>query len=223
MQISLAWTLAHRFLSCPLRAAALRFQPTKRPQLSSQKPKTKLPSQRPLVDSSSATSSHERTPNLEADPQRASARTTLLDWTNDAGEDDVNGFYAPEKRQRGGRKKRKKNRDETHLPRNWDDIYDPSRPNVYEEYKASDEKYLEIREWKDKLYAHRFSRRRSSDSDSDSPPRHSAFKRMRLQVSPILKRLMCNSSVRSASIARRRQIPANAAWCCRNWLQRFRR
>ena len=47
---------------------------------------------------------------------------------------------------------------------NWDDIYDPSRPNSYEEYKSSDEKTLELREWKDKLYAHRMFRRRSSDT-----------------------------------------------------------
>ncbi|MCH1927757.1 hypothetical protein L6232_23465, partial [Shewanella sp. C31] len=81
--------------------------------------------------------------------------------------DDVNGFYAGEKRQRGGRKKRKKNREAQAVPQNWDDIYDPSRPNNYEEYKHSDEKIREVREWKDRLYAHRMARRRSSDMESD--------------------------------------------------------
>ena len=78
----------------------------------------------------------------------------------------MNEFYSSEKRQRGGRKKRKKNREEHHVPQNWDDIYDPSRPNNYEDYKHSDEKIIEIREWKDKLYAHRLAKRRESESDS---------------------------------------------------------
>lgn len=54
---------------------------------------------------------------------------------------------------------------------NWDDIYDPSRPNNYEDYKHSNEKITEIREWKNKLYAHRMARRRDSDSDSSSDHR----------------------------------------------------
>ena len=79
----------------------------------------------------------------------------------------MNGFYGAEKRQRGGRKKRKKNKEETQIPQNWDDIYDPSRPNSYEEYKHSEEKISEMREWKDRLYAHRIARRRSSSTDSE--------------------------------------------------------
>lgn len=51
---------------------------------------------------------------------------------------------------------------------NWDDIYDPSRPNNYEEYKQSDEKIREVRDWKDRLYAHRMARQPSSDYDSDN-------------------------------------------------------
>lgn len=54
------------------------------------------------------------------------------------------------------------------MTQNWDDIYDPSRPNNYEDYKNSDEKLAEIREWKDRLYAHRTARRHSSESRSDS-------------------------------------------------------
>lgn len=48
----------------------------------------------------------------------------------------------------------------------WDDIYDPTRPNSYEEYKHSDEKIREVRDWKDRLYAHRMARK-SSEKDSD--------------------------------------------------------
>ena len=77
----------------------------------------------------------------------------------------MNGFYGTEKRQRGGRKRRKKTKEESHIPQNWDDIYDPSRPNNYEDYKHSDEKILELREWKDRLYAHRSAKRRESTSD----------------------------------------------------------
>lgn len=91
-------------------------------------------------------------------------KSTLADWTVD--DDDVNGFYQAEKRQRGGRKRRKKNREDYHVAQDWDDIYDPSRPNNYEEYKHSDEKIREVREWKDRLYAHRMARKNSSDLES---------------------------------------------------------
>ncbi|KAL8662487.1 MAG: hypothetical protein Q9202_004632 [Teloschistes flavicans] len=95
------------------------------------------------------------------------AKTTLSDWAAEPEEDDVNGFYANEKRQRGGRKKRKKNK-ELQIVQNWDDIYDPSRPNAYEEYQHSDEKVAEIREWKDRLYAHRTVRKGVDSSYSSS-------------------------------------------------------
>ncbi|KAJ5149462.1 hypothetical protein N7448_001040, partial [Penicillium atrosanguineum] len=40
-------------------------------------------------------------------------------------------------------------------------------PNNYEQYRHGDEKILEVREWKDRLYAHRMKRSLSRDSDSD--------------------------------------------------------
>lgn len=135
-------------------SAALRFQPTKRPQLSAQKSKSK-PTLPKAVPTATAT------PAAPAPP----VKSTLADWAAD--DDDVNGFYAGEKRQRGGRKKRKKNREAQEFVQNWDDIYDPSRPNNYEEYKHSDEQIAEVREWKDRLYAHRMARSPSRDSLSD--------------------------------------------------------
>ena len=54
------------------------------------------------------------------------------------------------------------------MVQNWDDIYDPSRPNNYEDYKNSEEKLAEIREWKDRLYAHRMARQRPAYSESES-------------------------------------------------------
>jgi splicing factor 45 len=96
----------------------------------------------------------------------------------------VNGFYAGEKRQRGGRKRRKKNKEDHIVVQDWDDIYDPSRPNSYEEYKHSDEKIREVREWKDRLYAHRDARRAISDRDSDDEddyrPQMSSKRRSRI-------------------------------------------
>ena len=94
-------------------------------------------------------------------------KTTLADWTG-GDDEDVNGFYGGEKRQRGGRKhKKKKQREEHVVVQDWDDIYDPTRPNNYEEYKNSDEKVREVREWKDRLYAHRMARKASSEKSSD--------------------------------------------------------
>lgn len=163
--------LAHGFLAPLLQTASLRFQPTKRPQLSTQKPKPKATVSR--APQPSNTTIRDLSPNEASNPTiRPSAKTTLADWTADGEDDDVNGSFRGEKRQRGGRKKRRKNKEESHVPQNWDDIYDPSRPNNYEDYKHSDEKLAEIREWKDRLYAHRMARRHSSDSDSASEARY---------------------------------------------------
>ncbi|KAI9771348.1 MAG: hypothetical protein M1840_002318 [Geoglossum simile] len=151
-----------------INAAALRFQPTKRPQISSQKPKPKPPASKPhqAVTNASSASAATSQPASVSVPARPVLTSSLADWTGN-DEDDVNGFYGTEKRQRGGRKRRKKNRRESTIPQNWDDIYDPSRPNNYEEYKNSDERIREVREWKNRLYAHRRMRSTSSGLDSD--------------------------------------------------------
>lgn len=101
-------------------------------------------------------------------------KNSIADWTASADDDDVNQFYA-EKAQRGGRRKRKKNNQQQEIVQDWDDIYDPSRPNSYEEYKNSEEKIREVREWKDKLYAHRMQRRQTSDYDSEASDRRPAM------------------------------------------------
>ncbi|EPE36829.1 RNA-binding, RBD [Glarea lozoyensis ATCC 20868] len=145
-------------------AATLRFQPTKRPQLPQKaKPKGQFPKAVPQETGSFPAS-------ISKPPQTAkpAVKSTLADWTATGDDDDVNGFYAGEKRQRGGRKRRKnKHREEHVAAQDWDDIYDPARPNSYEEYKHSDEKIREIREWKDRLYAHRMARKSESEKDSD--------------------------------------------------------
>lgn len=145
--------------------ATLRFQPTKRPQQPIQKPRP-----RPAASDTRA-SEHQganvdRAPKEPAPAPRPAPKSTLADWTGDG--EDVNGFYGGgEKRQRGGKKKRKKGREEYSAPQDWDDIYDPSRPNNYEEYKNGDEKIREVREWKDRLYAHRLARKRTTPPSSD--------------------------------------------------------
>lgn len=145
--------------------AALRFQPTKRPQIQQkQKPKTGFP--RPIPASTSSSSPDKSSITAPSPAAAAGVRNTIADWTQD--DDDVNGFYAVEKRQRGGRKKRNKKSKEAPMAQDWDDIYDPSRPNSYEEYKNSEERYREIRDWKDRLYAHRIKRHRSMSSDLSS-------------------------------------------------------
>ena len=128
---------------------------------------------------------------------RPPAKTTLADWTAEGEDNDINGFYGGEKRQRGGRKKRKKNKDESHVPQNWDDIYDPSRPNNYEDYKHSDERITEIREWKDKLYAHHLAKRPDSESNSSAndfrPQLNSAFFHFLCQQMLNIIRAICAS------------------------------
>lgn len=99
--------------------------------------------------------------------QPSTLKSTAADWIATASDDEYATFNVGP-RQRGGRKKRKKNQGPSEVPQNWDDIYDPTRPNIYEEYKNSEEKIAEVREWKDMLYRRRIKKRYSSDSDSDN-------------------------------------------------------
>ncbi|KAK2739110.1 hypothetical protein FQN57_006676 [Myotisia sp. PD_48] len=155
-----------------ISAASLRFQPTKRPQLPSQKSKVKSNIPKPPVIAGSSIPAQSTPPAQgtgapSATGARPFGKSTLADWAN-PDDDDINGYFGPEKRQRGGRKKRKKHHGSAQaVTQNWDDIYDPSRPNNYESYKHSEEKIREIRDWKDRLYAHRMARRGSSDMESD--------------------------------------------------------
>jgi splicing factor 45 len=71
-----------------------------------------------------------------------------------------------EKRQRGGRKKKKKQH--VQVETDWDDVYDPTRPTNVDEFLRSDERIDEVREWKSLLYRHRNERKRESDLSDDS-------------------------------------------------------
>ncbi|KAK4944178.1 hypothetical protein LTR10_016291 [Elasticomyces elasticus] len=155
-------------------AASLRFQPTKRPQIASQKAKAKAIASKFAVPVTAAPTSTtvqsetaENGTTTTSTPKPFAPRTTAADWTATASDDeDVNNFYTAT-RQRGGRKKRKKNKEVVEVEQNWDDIYDPSRPSNYEEYKHSEEKIREVREWKDLLYRHRIRRRTTTESEDE--------------------------------------------------------
>ncbi|KAF2840816.1 hypothetical protein M501DRAFT_990768 [Patellaria atrata CBS 101060] len=144
--------------------AALRFQPTLRPQIV-QKAKKKAPFPKPSSIPNQS-SSPDATGKPAQPPAQTAPKTTLADWVGD--DDDVNGFYA-NRPQRGGKRKKKNNQQQ--LARSWDDIYDPAAPNSFEEYKNSEERYQIKREWLDVLHAHR--RRPSTDlsEDDDAPPK----------------------------------------------------
>ncbi|KAI4264269.1 MAG: hypothetical protein L6R42_000616 [Xanthoria sp. 1 TBL-2021] len=148
-------------------AAPLLFRPTKRPQVSTQRSKPKSNPQKSGLPNSGIGNSKSSSGGELNSTSQPPVKSTLLDWAAAIEDDDMGGFHAAEKRQRGGRKKRRKN-NEARIVQNWDDIYDPSRPNSYEEYQNSEEKVQEIREWKDRLYAHRISQRRSKSKDTSS-------------------------------------------------------
>ena len=155
------------------RIASLRFQPTKRPQITAQKAKAKAIAARlgqPPPQSTAGTTPPPPPPPEAPKEELTAPKTSIEQWKATISEDEEATFFAG-KRQRGGRKKRKKNKDTVEVTQDWDDIYDPTRPNNYEEYKHSEEKIREVREWKDLLYRHRMKRKPSSDYDSDRSER----------------------------------------------------
>lgn len=154
--------------------ASLRFQPTKRPQIAAQKAKAKAIASKfvqPVISKPTIPPPPPPAgpvPDQPTAPPSSHTKTTIADWTTTASDDEnVNNFFGGEKRPRGGRKKRKKNREHEEVVHNWNDIYDPSRPNNYEDYKHSEEKIREVREWKDRLYARRMRRTSRSAYSSD--------------------------------------------------------
>ncbi|KAL2203945.1 hypothetical protein CC79DRAFT_1359934 [Sarocladium strictum] len=144
---------------------SLRFQPIRRPQPKVTKAKTTpkpppiaAPAEQPLQLPPQADST-----NAQPPPQQQ--KSTLADWT--ATEDDEWRYATVEKRQRGGRKRKKKQHN-AQIETDWDDIYDPTRPTNVDEYLRSDEKVDEVREWKALLYRHRTEREQQSDLSDDS-------------------------------------------------------
>jgi len=81
-------------------------------------------------------------------------KSNFEDWVGD----DDDGYYYQERQNNARKNNRKKNKKKNqHQQRpaqilDWDDIYDPTRPNSYADYKGSDEQYREHRDWKARLY-----------------------------------------------------------------------
>ena len=159
--------------------ASLQFQPIRRPQASQQqqrnKPKTTGSSAHKFssstVSASAAFSGADKTVISSTPVQQPHARTTnFSDWVGDNDED----FQYQEKRERGGkRSKNKKKRAKGEPTRiwDWDDIYDPTQPSVYADYKGSEEQMREVRDWKARLYYHkRKEEAKRSKSGSEAPP-----------------------------------------------------
>ncbi|KAK9461236.1 uncharacterized protein V1516DRAFT_675385 [Lipomyces oligophaga] len=61
------------------------------------------------------------------------------------------------------RRKKRRMEEQERGELNWDDDYDPRRPNNYEEYKNSEEQYLEEEDWREFLIG--LQKKRSSESE----------------------------------------------------------
>lgn len=160
-------------------STALRFQPIRRPQVPQKKvakpslfPKSIAAATiaKPPTSSTAETSSDAKPAAATASTGPGPPKSRLADWTS-AGNDSEYYGVGPEKRQRGGRKRKKRRDDGLREETDWDELYDPSRPTNVEEYLRSDERIAEVREWKELLYAHRRQRRSSNVSGSESGER----------------------------------------------------
>ncbi|KAI1840381.1 hypothetical protein JX266_013434 [Neoarthrinium moseri] len=135
---------------------SLRFQPIRRPQPKTQKPKATFPKAAPPGAPVSSGGN-------AAAAAAAPVKSTLADW---AVTEEDEWMYAGEKRPRPRKNKKKKNNNAP-AETDWDEIYDPSRPTNVDEYLRSDERIREVREWKAMLYRHRRPAKRQSSWDSD--------------------------------------------------------
>ncbi|KAK1056619.1 hypothetical protein LTR74_014792 [Friedmanniomyces endolithicus] len=154
--------------------AALQFQPVRRPQAQAKinRPAKKagnghMPSSSTTTASLAPTASSpdKQTPITSTPSQQPSVqRSNFADWVGDEDED----YFIDDKPkpERGGRNKKKKKggklQQEATRSWSWDDIYDPSMPNNYADYKGSDEQITEIRDWKARLYYHQLKSAKKS-------------------------------------------------------------
>ncbi|KXT13517.1 hypothetical protein AC579_4148 [Pseudocercospora musae] len=139
------------------------FVPTslgKKPNQPKAKPKPNFSSMHKLSSSTStvpapAPAPLETSPDKEASSSAAQPKLTqkrgFNDWLANEDEED---FYYDRSRERGGRrkKKKKKKQEERQQTWTWDDIYDPTLPVPFLDYKRSDVEYDINDEWKRRLY-----------------------------------------------------------------------
>ncbi|KAK5701611.1 hypothetical protein LTR97_004427 [Elasticomyces elasticus] len=137
------------------------FQPVRRPVGNSKKDGTKKVGGKGGHMFSSSTTSASVVDSSAVGSTPSVQRSNFEDWVGDEDED---SFFLENrdkpKPERGGRKNKKKKGgkgQEVVATRSWswDDVYDPSMPNNYADYKGSEEQVMEIRDWKARLYYHR--------------------------------------------------------------------
>jgi splicing factor 45 len=155
--------------------------------LSSSSPQkaTDLSSGQPSAESPRPASTAQQQQPAESD--QPVAKKTLADWMAD---DDGHEYFA-EKRERGGRKKRRKNKDATkqeqsHPEEEWYQPYDPARATDYHAWMHSEARLEIEREWKEKLYEHRRRPEQRSPSRASSvasPPRTATSERVAIAQS----------------------------------------
>ncbi|KAF2722417.1 hypothetical protein K431DRAFT_283850 [Polychaeton citri CBS 116435] len=172
--------------------ASLQFQPIKRPQVKGKKPafgggsggvaaaaaaatggnssNTTDKQASNSAPSEAISSTSDKAPTGKNLPQHQLSK--LEDWVGDEEEDE---YYLAQqqraRRERGGKRGRqqKKKRDkEQSRTWDWDDIYDPTLPNKYADYKNSEEEYRDIRDWKNRLYHHQLREQEKKDVRSAS-------------------------------------------------------
>ncbi|KAI3535152.1 G-patch domain-containing protein [Colletotrichum abscissum] len=160
---------------------SLRFQPIRRPQAKTAKPKPNfpktIPSANTLAAATSTAASSAPTSSTAAAQQPPPPKSTLADWA--VTEEDewrysvtAGAGAGAGGHQRGGRrKKKKKGNNDQPAETNWDDIYDPTKPTNVEEYLRSDERIHEVQEWKRLLYRHRRRKSLSDGSDEETERR----------------------------------------------------
>lgn len=88
-------------------------------------------------------------------------KSKFSDWVGS----DNDEYYYQDSRARGGRKNKKKKNKNHERMWDWDDVYDPTQPNVYGDYKRSEEQTREIRDWKARLYYHQLKGSKKAGSN----------------------------------------------------------
>ncbi|EMC97201.1 hypothetical protein BAUCODRAFT_23561 [Baudoinia panamericana UAMH 10762] len=153
--------------------ASLQFQPIRRPQVARPKQQPSKPGH--AFTSSTTTASlapsvsspDKKDPAMSTPSQAPSLqRSNLSDWIGDEEEDE---YYVGRARpERGGRKKKKKKQQGEVRTWDWDDVYDPTLPNNYADYKGSEEQVREVRDWKARLYYHQLKEARTKQASDEA-------------------------------------------------------
>ncbi len=92
-------------------------------------------------------------------------KSNFSDWVGDEDEE-FGGFRA---KQQNRRKKKGKKEKLQAVTWDWDDIYDPTLPNSYADYKGSEEQAREVRDWKARLYYKQLREAKKGEDEKAKP------------------------------------------------------